>query len=389
MSMYPPLGVDIGKGTLTVSPPGGPAESIPLVGAWHTELARRLDPEGGTVVAFEPTGWHYAAPLITVCELHHANMLQVEHATSKKVRETRFGEQKNDVIDAQTLALIAEEVSHGVFYKGAHWLDPKRLRAAIQLRFVLRAYDRARSVKVRLDNRLQQLSYSIWPVLADRQGTYLRAVRAGSVTPAEVRDLLTRLEAGGKVEGYPTGNHIRHLRDLVRELPRGFNIEVEHIRATIHETLAQYDAADARKDELQKQVNTIIWSEPIAQVTNLWHTVPAAAAMEIAAILAACNCSPGSYSENALAAACRCTMIREKSGKVVKTKRSDRGSKLAKTALHMWVMRLHQEAHRPNPIADYADRLRSAGHKYPMQAARNKLLAILRGIVVNQENCRW
>lgn len=382
------IGIDIGAGEIRVAIAGEPAVRVPLVGAWHEALAALVQP--GSVVAFEATGWHYAAPIVNVVVHLGGRLLQVEAATSKHLRELH-DVQKSDVHDAELLALLASDVATGKSYPGAHFLDPATARAAVRLRALVRQANRATSAHTRLSNRFRQLAYSIWPSLGARPGTYQRAVAAGAVTPAELRRLLAALEAGAPwIDQYPTGRETRHLRGLVADLPPpDLGIPTDHLDETIRETVAALGEADTRKQQLDAKIAHTLESEPIHTLSRLWSSVPESSDNEIAAILAACNCAPADYTENALSRACRCAMIRSSSGKVVSTKRDKRGSKLAQAALHTWCIRLHKKAARPNPVADYADRLRARGHKFVMQAARNKLLAILRGIAINEEVCRW
>lgn len=114
------VGVDISVDGLTLCVHGQPPQKLSYGDDWWRQIADLIVPSA-TVIAFEPTGWHYAQPLLTVAAHHNALLLQVEHRISKRVRETRIGGEKNDATDAQALALIAHEaVGLGVYYEGVH-----------------------------------------------------------------------------------------------------------------------------------------------------------------------------------------------------------------------------------------------------------------------------
>src|SRR5260221_12316665 len=72
---------------------------------WHLTVAQVIQPS--SIVAYEPTGWHYSAPLVAL--LHHlgCTVVTVEHRITGQIRTLRNSGMKKDMTDAQALAYIA------------------------------------------------------------------------------------------------------------------------------------------------------------------------------------------------------------------------------------------------------------------------------------------
>ncbi len=384
------IGVDIGSTQLTVCWHLHPIQVLDFSDpGWWRALESLIVPDV-TIVAFEPTGWHYSSPLLTLASHLGARLLHVEHRISKRVRETRIGGEKNDRTDSQALALIAWEVGQGVHYEGVHFFDPATLQLAARFKFMVRAYVRARGRVNATENRLRQFAHSIWPSLSADLTSYLRAVAAGYVTPAELAQLAVELEGGHRIAGYEHGQSRRWFRAMIAKLPPWLIHEnFDHIWDLIVETHSQHEEAERQRASVEQIISAMLNHPLVRRVVALWRTVPAASDIELAALLAATNCEPQHFTDDAFAQACRLNPVREQSGKEVRTRLTQRGHKQASPALHLWVMRLLANDNRPNPIAAYFDRRKAAGLLHTMAATKNKLAAILVGIARSGQPCNW
>ena len=93
------IGIDIGVTSLHVATSPDPRTKPHVIAmkddAWPTNLLA-LIPSGETV-AYEPTGWHYSAPIVALLLHHGCEVLTVEHCITGKIRDLRISSVKTDL----------------------------------------------------------------------------------------------------------------------------------------------------------------------------------------------------------------------------------------------------------------------------------------------------
>ncbi|MBN1285681.1 MAG: transposase [Anaerolineae bacterium] len=362
---------------------------------WYQHLADLIAhvPPGAAIAALEPTGWHYAAPVIRMLDSMMVTILQVEHRTTKRVRESQVSQAKSDQVDARTLALIAADYTAGRRYLGVHELHPENQELATRMRALVRTHDRLTSRRTRLTNRLHQYAHSIWPALSNKLATYTRAALLGYVTPAQLCDLLDYLEIDPSYGGYnPSARN--WLKRLVSELPDPEWLdwrtdEIDYLEDLIQMTARHIRETDQDIIEITAKIEQLLHSPPLLSTVTAWMSIPSASPLEIAILLAACGCTPELYTVDALKAAWRLNPSNSSSGKTSSGQRTEKGSTAAKTALHRWTMRLHKTEFLPNPVVDYIQRKKANGDAHSYQAGRSKLARILHALARDGVPCNW
>lgn len=222
------VGIDIGADAIHVATSYEPRDKVQVIALTDTDWFEQLSAivHVGCIVALEPTGWHYSAPIVAALQQIGALVLRVEHRITGKVRELRISGAKRDLTDAQALCYIATHQARDQF-RGVRPAEPETENRVTALRLLVWSYVRATKEKTRTQNRIRQLAHSIWPSLDNRLEIYLRAVKHGAATPAELRALVADLKevdaAKGHKQKYPTSyNHKTsraNLYSLVETLP--------------------------------------------------------------------------------------------------------------------------------------------------------------------------
>jgi hypothetical protein len=387
MSATAAVGVDIGAETIWVAD-SPTAAVIPIHLSspdWWEQLIAQVSP--GALVACEPTGWHYSAPVIAV--LHHTGckVLQVEHRVTRHVRELRVSAIKNDRTDARALAYIAQQHRDGLPILGVQLVSPHVISRVTELRMYIWSYIRADQERTRSTNRLRQLAHSVWPALDSSLETYQRAILAGFITPTELRDVAARLE---KETGQPKSERVwphgyehhtsrANLLRLVEALPDW--LDGSYMRGIIADEAQVNDYHAHRKDILRDLIENLAAAPPFTDLAQLWLTMPGSSLYRIATLLVATHGQPDILTATQFRAAFGAHPHTSESGEDKESEMARQGFRPAKREIHMWVIYLLSSVAPDNPVRRTFQRLKSQGHKNAMAVTRAKLVNILYGIM--------
>lgn len=383
------VGIDIGAHAIQICTSAGHNENLSLADRWNEYLMQLLGPR--PIVALEPTGRHYSAPVIHVLDDLGALILQVDHATTKRYRQAHVSNHKTDFIDALTLRLIAEQHFSGEPIRGVKLLNVAAEDLTTALRALIDDYLRADTSIRRIANRTKQLAHHIWPALSQRFDTYLRAVEVGAVTPQQLHDLAASFATTNRLDLPPQYHHGRArnaLLQLVAEVPLRARISIPY-DSLIAQQAAQLRELTAQKQYTLTNIIAVIEDPELKAVTELWRTVPGNSDFAIAALHAAIHCRAHEATGDELRGALGFYPQEYTSGSTSHKKQPIRGYKPARRALHLWTMTLLSRNSRPNPIADYFDRQKARNKPHAFQAARGKLVRVLAGIARRGEPCNW
>ena len=379
----PIIGVDIGKTELYVSwpdPPDGspklwPTRSIALTEPdWWRKLIALVAP--GALVAAEPTGWHYLAPVADILTKERAAQIWlVNNVATGRVRG-QFSATKSDKMDARALAFIAYQVDTGEIPRGVR-LHSQALETHVNiLRGQLNHRRRLVNDKKRLTNQLQTFAHSLWPLFDQKLATWLRCVDAGAITPAQVK----RFAATSDIDG----RRLRYVKELAADLPD-----------TDGNAYAAENIADLRQrqNQILKEIEQIevaighrIVEPPFTEVTRRLSTVPSASPIAIAAIHVATHGRADQLDPNQFAAAVGAVPRTYESGATDKTRLIKKGYRPAVNAVYMWTVRLLSPKIPPNPVREYHKRDDSPGRIYK---SRNKLARTLSGVCRSPAGYRY
>jgi transposase len=296
-----------------------------------------------------------------------------------KIRAVHISSGKSDKMDARALALAATWIAEGRPPRGVYPYQDATQQAAQALRSYVNAYAQAVKASTRASNQLDQLAFSIWPVLAQRKDTYLRAVAAGAVTPAQLRALAAQSDLA-QVPGYAHGNARKPLLALVADLPDLACCEPA-IEQTIRDTAARLSVLAGEEIAARREAERLVQSEPFAEVTRRWLTIPGVELLDCACFHVASNGRVLSYSKDEFRTACGASPKRGKSGQ---GDRRARGTKPGYRPLmqRTWMITtrlLHPDA-PPNAVHDLFSRLKDRHHPKPFLAAISQLVNIVWGV---------
>ncbi|NLX10313.1 MAG: IS110 family transposase [Chloroflexi bacterium] len=301
------VGIDIAKSKLDIctSNPAQPPRNWPITTVrfddeqWHLRLAA-LVPDGATVV-MEPTGWHYMKPVITALQPINCTVWQVPTTTTGKIRDVHISTGKSDKMDARALALAATWIAAGHPVKGAYPHSPTREEAAHNLRLLLNQYTRETKQQTRLLNQLDALAHSIWPVLAIKKETWLKAVQHGAITPAELRDLGNRpdLNEIGHYWHGATRNALYRLIDAIPPYVNANPVTAAAIRSLSVQLLTLQNELAATTNEITAALD----HPTLNPLADLWMQIPHASPVTIATIIVAVRGQPEAYSREEFKAA--------------------------------------------------------------------------------------
>jgi transposase len=380
------VGIDVGADNLHIAlshERTAPVYRIDLVDPlWHIRLAEFIS--SGDVVALEPTGWHYAAPVIAALAHIGACILIVEHRVTGQIRDLKIAGVKNDKTDARALHYIAHHHQQEPFY-GVNSVHPTLQASAMGLRMMIHAYMRSDKERTRTLNRIRQMTHSVAPILNIEIKTYLHAVGAGYSDLDAVRDLAAELARIDGVErrrdrvypeGYKTEGKRAALYDLVEQLPVWSGNRV--LTDVIADEYAAWRDIDARKDRLEAAIGAIAAREPFGDLTSLWMSVPGVG-LTLCAMLHAATRGLASYlTPEQFRASLGSHPRISSSGKSAESIAAAGGFRPAKKLLHLAEMYLIRVG--DNPVADTFAYHKARGEKYAMQKARAKLVNILSGV---------
>ncbi|MCZ7545270.1 MAG: hypothetical protein M5R40_17890 [Anaerolineae bacterium] len=85
-----------------------------------------------------------------------------------------------------------------------------------------------------------------------------------------------------------------------------FTTRFDHLYALLVESVDERQTAQAKLAAIEAHINSLLEHALVREVVALWRTVPAASDTEIAALLAATNCEPQHFTDDAMCQACRC-----------------------------------------------------------------------------------
>jgi transposase len=395
-----PVGIDIGADTIFVCTPTT-RQAIQLADGWHTQLAALVRCDGKTpLIALEPTGRHYSAPIIGVLNRCGAAVIQVDHAITKDYRAAHVGPHKTDAHDADALMRLAIEWADprpepdgkpGKKPRGCKLLIPDAEALTSALRATIQGYRRAKKQQTQTLNRLRQLAHHIWPSLGQHLDTYLRAISAGAVTPQQLHALAAGLKAAKKdrqPQAYLDGRARAPLYRLAASIPDDV-VAPAMFEGAILMLTAELDDCARKLDGLDTSLASFIHVPELCQVTEAWQTVPRNSTIAIAALHAAAHCQAENYSPDQLRGALGFHPQQHHSGQKEEDEQNMKGYRPARGALHIWTISLLSQDAPPNPIRDYWQQHKEHGHRYAFQAARGKLVRVLAGIAQSGEPCYW
>lgn len=381
------VGIDIGKGALDVcvSQPGRPARDWPvhhieyIQPDWHLKLQSLIPPDA--VVAFEPTGWHYAQPIVTALAGIPARLFQIPTNTTGSIRAVHVAGGKSDAMDARAIALAADWLSDGSHpVRGAYPYSPQIERSISNLRLLVNQHVSLTREQTRTLNKMDALGHSIWPALVIKKTTWLRAVSIGLVTPRQIHGAAADDVWLTRQPGYEHGNARHALRELAKLLPQDLDAPAPTLDA-IAELSEHLTDIQAQLPMVKHHITVALAGPPFSFFADRWLTIPSSSEYIVAALLVACRGRPQTYTPDEFKAAVGVHPASSESGSRRKTGRGSKsGYRPAMAALHMQTQRLLRASERPNPVADYFDHRKAEGRKYCLPAARAKLARLYHGI---------
>lgn len=383
------IGIDIGARYMHVAFADGVSPAvIPLTKPnWIDRLQALIPP--GAIVALEPTGWYYSAPILRVLDHIGATALIVEHSQTGHVRNLHVKKVKTDRTDAHALRHIA--ATHAVVnYLGVTRAVLRSDKSSLRLRRLIYAYYRADKEKTRATNRLRQLAYAVHPPLGLSHKAYFIAVQHGFITPDDLRILASQIETyqatprreRGEInlpEDFKDGRVARPLLKLIASLPEW--LHEDDLRDLIFREGKALRYFRRQRREIEEMIEAEIAANPtFARLYQLWSSVPSSGVMRIAAVISATH-GVTTIPIEQFRAALGVHPKLSQSGETTERVKSRPGFKLAKGAIHLWTMGLISAGKTtPNPIYETFRRHEARGHKGAFFAARAKLANILWGI---------
>jgi hypothetical protein len=386
--MHHQVGIDIGKRGFHFCPfqPDAPLKKLPVTpivyaddSRWWLTLTNLLAPRA--IVAFEPTGWHLAAPIITVLtELTDAEIWLVGHGTTGKVRDTHVSAAKSDEMDARALALIASWIAAGRPPATCRRHNVALEQQVQQLRTLVNDVQRTTKQATRLTNRLHHFAHAIFPALDDKFETWLRLALQGIITPRDIHQLVAGLPENRNRRTTLSIERLAHLLPDIDTPP----FAVESIRSTV----AELDHQNHRRADLEAHIRAIVTAPPFEEVTRRLMTMPYTGGDPafIAPFLVACHGRLGEMTADEVKACIGISAKTDTSGSIDKTRAMKGGYAPAGTRLYMWTQTFVSGRAEPNPVRDYYHRLQDRGDKAkPFRAARAKLATIIAHVARDPE----
>jgi hypothetical protein len=385
------IGIDVGKSTLHISYPAPdtsvrewPVQIITYQDNpnWHQTLIDLIAP--GAIVAFEPTGWHLVAPLVSVIsQLTSAEIWLVGHGTTGRVRDVHISTAKTDEFDARALALAATWIADGNPPANCHRHNLPLEREVQRLRTLVNNTSRATKQQTRLTNRLHAFAHAMYPEIDIRFNTWLPLALQGIITPNAIKDYVADM---------PTDRDrrkTRRIEQLAANLP---DIDVptyaeESIQTTVHEI----DEIARRLLQLRQQINFLCTREPFAETTRRLLTIPGAGGdpTRIAPFHVACHGLLDQMTPDQVKSSVGISAKTDTSGSIDRTRAQKGGYKPAQAQLYLWTMRLLSATTPPNPVQQYFERIKANGKKKPFRAARAKLATIISGVARSPEGYKY
>lgn len=389
----PAVGVDLGKDAIDVCPfvPALTPRSLPVHHVdyepdWAAYVQKLIPP--GSLVALEPTGWHYLAPLLATLTAIDAHVWHVPTAVTGKIRAVHISSGKSDKMDARALALAAHWIATGDPPRGCYAYGEAIQEAAQQLRAEVNAHYRATKATTRLSNQLDQLAFSVWPILSQKKDQYFRAVAAGAVTPDQLRSLSARVDLA-TVPGYAHGLARHSLKRLVAELPP-FAVCPPAVETAIRDTLTRRAQLHTEAAAALANAEAIAQADPFATITNRWLTIPGATLLAAACLHVASNGRVLTYTPSEFRTACGASPKRGKSGQGDhRSKGSRPGYRPLMSQSWMWATRLLNDKNPANSVRDLYLRLVERNHPKPFLAAISQLITVCWAVARDPRGYRY
>lgn len=374
------VGIDISKKKIDVclahpdqSPKKWPVHTISLEQPdWYLQLNSLVQ---NSLVVLEPTGYHLSRPIVEVLHAASNQIYQTANKNTGKIREMHISGTKTDAMDARALALIAQSIGEGQEMRGTYLYDSRREAASTQLRLLCNERTRLIKAKTRLTNQLHALAHGVWPILSQKLSTYLNCVTVGYVTPLQLNGIHQRFTNGEIVEGLSDGRINRYIVKLVEQVPL---IDCDDItRRVIFQTNEMRNHTMAEMVHVEQQIEELIFSDPFAEVTKRWLTIPAASPQMIAPLHVASRGLVLQMDREEFKAALGVHPKIRESGDAKKTSNAKSGYRPALIAIWMWTQNMVNPNNRSNSIRDY---YQAATIDRAFFAARRKFGGILWGV---------
>ena len=193
------FGIDVGRDGFSIARamPGAPREVWPVDDLryrdpnWVRLLRNALTPPA--VVAVEPTGWTYLAPILNAYRASETKPIfyLVSHNTSAQFRKALAGDVKNDRSDARVLAQVGF-LAHRGNLAGVHKLDFFRDYSIQPLRYLVNEFARQRKGIRRVKQQQTLLLYEAYPMLAARPEFMRRLFSLGLFNLKDMAGLQSR-----------------------------------------------------------------------------------------------------------------------------------------------------------------------------------------------------
>ncbi|MCC6972960.1 MAG: transposase [Anaerolineae bacterium] len=362
------VGIDIGATAIHVATSSAAHAPVKVINLddpdWHTQLISLIPL--GAVVACEPTGWHYSAPIMRAVNQVDCQLVTVQHATTGQIRALRIAGVKTDKTDARALAYAAEQAAAGTPLRGTRPVDPTMTSEVDALRLMILAHRRAVKETTRTINRLQQIAHAISPSLAQGIDAYATAIERGYITPQELSIALND----------KTIHHLtrRALTKVCSGIPPYVSISAT-TRTLIGSEVEALNVHRTRAGQLEGFIGEVITTPPFAHLFNLWSSVPGAGVLSLAPIIAACHASAEIMSLAEFKASLGSHPRRSESGETKQTSASRQGFKPGKAALYLWTMSLIRMDN--NAVAERFKLAKARNARHAIRIARAKLCEIL------------
>lgn len=368
------IGFDIGKESLfaCVAIPGTKPSAWPVVQFqykdpdWYEKLLQLVKVDD--LIVCEPTGYNYFLPIVQALRLRPPlpTILHVNHTTTAAMRQAFRSRAKSDEIDAQTLALIAQQVCEGVEVRGLRAYDAEHDAWALALRSTLNESFSLKRQRARLLNQTDALAHGVWPELARRRDTYISAIRYGLVQPEEMRNAPEDID----------GRARRWIRALGESIPPG--VEANRFQvAALQERVGLISFLTVRIEQLDATIAELLTHEPYAATARAWMLVRGVGADLAAACFIATHGRPAEYSLSEFKAAVGVAPTTGRSGSVDKTRKKRGGYAPARALIHLAVQTMSDDSQ--SLIYEYFARHRGK-KKRAFAASKRKLAGILSGI---------
>lgn len=385
---HPLLGIDLARDELMIAiPPATRAPSRRLsftaptltidttVPGWWRHLLDLIDET--TIIAAESTGHHLLAPIGALLAAYRpgAKIFQIEGKLTQTYRRAKVHPTaKTDRMDAIALLLIAQDIAQSDIPHGAKDYDPMFAEHIHRLRMLNNALRRAVKDETRTTNRLSILAHNLCPDFDAHLDQWLVCARFGLLTPADIRIAIN----DGTVDRMDIHKRTKTtIKQHFADLPAIDADSAVITQATEH--LFELARLQERQAALWGEIQPIIDSPPMAEITRRWRTIPGNSDLHIVSYLIATFEGLPTMSEAQFTSSLGANPTTITTGDGDYTKAMRKGYKPARGALHMHAFTLLNPKNAPNPVYDYIQR-KYPGEmkaKHKMANARTKLARLL------------